>query len=187
MSNSTSSDITKKMLTASLKKYMAIKPLNKISIREIVEDCGLNRQTFYYHFADIFDLVKWMYQQEALTQLAQHEGISLWQEGLLQLFSYLQENKTVCLCTLNSMGRDHLKQFFYTDLRDIIEKAVLSFPPGQSLSEEFTEFLTHFYTISLAAVIESWLLGEFKQSPPELIDLIDNLLRHQIRGFNLSC
>ena len=42
------SDQTKHMLTASLKKIMAQKPLNKISIREICEDCGVNRQTFYY-------------------------------------------------------------------------------------------------------------------------------------------
>ena len=54
------------MLAASLKKFMAQKPLNKITIREIVEDCGVNRQTLYYHFEDIYALGKWMFDQEAV-------------------------------------------------------------------------------------------------------------------------
>lgn len=49
------------MLADSLRKLMVTKPLSKISIREITEDCGVNRQTFYYHFHDIFDLLEWMF------------------------------------------------------------------------------------------------------------------------------
>ena len=97
---------------------MAKKPLAKISVREIAEDCGVNRQTFYYHFEDIYDMVRWMYQQEAVMLMAKREGVPLWQDGLLQLLRYIEENKAVCLCTLNSLGHQHLKKFFYTDISD---------------------------------------------------------------------
>ena len=53
-----------------------------------------------------------MFQEEAVALLQKHEGTLLWQEGLLQLFHYIEENKAVCLCALNSVGRDHLKRFF---------------------------------------------------------------------------
>ncbi len=183
MPNELSSEITKKMLCASLKKLMAKKPLHKISVREITEGCGLNRQTFYYHFEDIFGLVKWMCQEEAIKLLAEHDGILIWQDGLLQLFKYLEENKAVCLCILNSIGHRHLKNLLYHDIHDIIRRAVFSF--GKDIpdkSEEYGEFLTHFYTISLAGIIESWLSGDMKQTPEELIGLIDITLKDQIRG-----
>ena len=58
------SRITKKALALSIKKLMETIPLAKLSIHEIVDDCGINRQTFYYHFKDKFDLVNWLYLQK---------------------------------------------------------------------------------------------------------------------------
>ena len=53
------SDITKRAISASLKKLLCEKKLNKITVQDIADDCGINRQTFYYHFQDIYDLVEW--------------------------------------------------------------------------------------------------------------------------------
>ena len=58
------SQITKRALAASLKKLLAQKPLSKITIADITEDCGINRMTFYYHFQDIYDLIDWICQEE---------------------------------------------------------------------------------------------------------------------------
>ena len=56
------SKLTKRALAASLKKLLAQKPLSKITIADITEDCGMNRMTFYYHFQDIYDLIDWICQ-----------------------------------------------------------------------------------------------------------------------------
>ena len=50
---------TKQVLEESLKKLMLHKPLDKITIRDLTEDCGISRMAFYYHFKDIYDLVEW--------------------------------------------------------------------------------------------------------------------------------
>ena len=55
---------TKRALEASLKKLLPRKPLNKITINDITEDCGVNRMTFYYHFQDIYDLIEWICLEE---------------------------------------------------------------------------------------------------------------------------
>ena len=54
-------EITKRALAASLKKLVGRMPLDKVTVTDIAEDCGVNRQTFYYHFLDICDLVEWIY------------------------------------------------------------------------------------------------------------------------------
>ena len=101
------SEAAKREICAALKTLMAQKPLNKITIAEIMQSCGMARQHFYYHFEDIYDAVRWMFDQEAVALLREHEGVMLWQDGLLQLFQYLQENRTVCLCALHSLSREH--------------------------------------------------------------------------------
>lgn len=59
------SQVTKRALEASLKNLLLQKPLNKITISDIAEDCGINRMTFYYHFKDIYDLVEWSCLEDA--------------------------------------------------------------------------------------------------------------------------
>ena len=64
---------TKKDLAAALKKLMARKPINKITVRELVDECGMNRNSFYYHFDDIYGLFKWMVEAEAVSIVQQYD------------------------------------------------------------------------------------------------------------------
>ena len=180
-----SSHTTKQAICSSLKELMVQKPLDKITVSEIMDHCGMVRQHFYYHFEDIYDLVRWMFQEEAISLLKRQEGVLLWQEGLLQLFQYLQENRAVCLCALNSLSRNHLKHFFYTDLYSIIRHTVITVADEVGLAsneEGDLELFTHFYVIALAGLVESWLLGEIDKTPEELIRFTDKFLRDQMRG-----
>ncbi|HWK22525.1 MAG TPA: TetR/AcrR family transcriptional regulator C-terminal domain-containing protein [Ureibacillus sp.] len=176
------SDETKRILADSLKKLMKNKSLEKISIRELADTAKVNRQTFYYHFEDIYDLLKWTLQQETLHLLDVHESSLIWKEGLLRLFKYLDENKEFCLCALQSLGRGHLKRFFYSDISTIFGRVIKSHGEELNAPEEFIAFLTHFYTLSLAGLVESWLTGEMDQTPEEIIDMIDIFIQDQIRG-----
>mgnify|MGYP003183298716 CR=1 FL=1 len=69
---------TKRALEASLKKLLLKKPLNKITINDITEDCGVNRMTFYYHFKDIYDLVDWILVEDAAEALEGRQNFETW-------------------------------------------------------------------------------------------------------------
>ena len=171
-------------ICSALKGLMAHKPLNKITVAEVMKTCGMARQHFYYHFEDIYDAVRWMFEEEAVALLREHEGVMLWQDGFLQLFQYLQENRAVCLCALHSMSREHLKDFFRTDLQAIIQNTIreiaaeLRYPA----SEREVTLLTKVYVGALASMMEDWLLGEIQESPEELIQFVDQLLKDHARG-----
>ena len=51
---------TKRAFAESLKKLLSQKPLDKIKIADITNDCEVNHQKFYYHFKDIYDLLEWL-------------------------------------------------------------------------------------------------------------------------------
>ncbi|MBC8534112.1 TetR-like C-terminal domain-containing protein [Yeguia hominis] len=180
-------DQTKQALAAALKKWMAQKPMDKITIHDLTECCGIRRQNFYCHFADIYDLMRWMFQEEAVSTLRQHEGTLLWQEGLLQLFRYLEENRAVCLCALKSVGRDDLKRFFEADIHAIIHRTVEQISEAVGIARagvtaEDIALMTHVYVVAFAGVLESWLLGEIERTPEELIVFADCFLQDHIRG-----
>ncbi len=79
------SDTTKRALEESLKHMLLKKPLDKISISDITNDCGISRMTFYYHFKDIYDLVKWSCEEDAARALAGNKTYETWQQGFLQI------------------------------------------------------------------------------------------------------
>ena len=124
-----------------------------------------------------------MFQEEAVSLLKRQEGALLWQEGLLQLFQYLQENRAVCLCALNSLSRPHLKRLFFSDIHAIIRRSVTQITDFLGCSDDTEpEMFTHFYVIALAGLVESWLLGEIDKTPGQLIQFTDTLIQNQIRG-----
>ena len=181
------SEQTKRELAAALKEAMAQKPLDKITISELTSICNMRRQSFYYHFEDIYDLLRWMFENEAISLLRQQEGALLWKEGLLQLFHYLEENRTVCLCALRSMGHDHIKRFFEADIYAIIHLTIEQLADEIGVRSHLDSFmdvetLTHFYVVALAGIVESWLLGEIDRTPEELIQFADTMLNDQVRG-----
>ena len=149
------SDQTKHALAVALKELMVQEPIDRITIHELTERCGIRRQNFYYHFADVYDLLRWMFQEEAVALLKQHEGTLLWQEGLLQLFHYIEDNRAVCLCALRSVGRDHLKRFFEADIRAIIHRAVEQIGTDvgavqAGVTPDDIALLTHIYVVASA-------------------------------------
>ena len=92
--------ITKRALSQSLKKLLANKPLDKITVTDIVEDCGVNRQTFYYHFQDMADLVEWTCLEDADKALQDRKTYSTWQEGFLSIFNLMKEDQTFIMVKL---------------------------------------------------------------------------------------
>ena len=149
-----------------------------------MQSCGMARQHFYYHFEDIYDAVRWMFDQEAVALLREHEGVMLWQDGLLQLFQYLQENRAVCLCALHSISREHLKRFFQTDVHAIIQGTIQRVVAELNcrVSDTEVDLLTKFYVGALASMMEEWLLGNIQETPEELIRFADQLLKDHVRG-----
>lgn len=181
------SDQTKQALAAALKEFMAQKPFDKITIRDLTERCGIRRQNFYYHFEDVYDLLRWTLQCEALSLLRRHEGALLWHEGLMQLFGYIEANRDFCLCALRSVGREHIKRFLEADIHAIIHRTVEQVGAEIGVSScgsppADLDLITHFYVISFAGMLESWLLGEIEYTPEELIAFSDRLLQDHILG-----
>lgn len=185
--NPSVSEQTKLQLAAALKTLMAQKPMDKITIAELTGICNIRRQSFYYHFEDIYDLLRWMIENEAISLLKQQEGALLWKEGFLQLFRYLEENRAVCLCALKSMGRDHLRRFFEADIYAIIHRTIEQLSENIGVRKNLDSFvdvemLTHFYVVALAGMMESWLLGEIDRTPEQLIQFADVILNDQLNG-----
>lgn len=175
MSRSVTTEMTKRLMADSLKKLMIEKPLNKISIRELVEDCGVNRQTFYYHFQDIYALLEWIINQEIVSVLEDSNNFLTWQEAGLYLLRYLEQNSTVVLCALNSLGRSAIKDLIFADVLNVATRIITQISSDIPVDDESFNHVVRYYSVSFGALLEDWLSSGMKRSPEELIDILDTI------------
>ena len=121
---------TKRALGASLKKLLAEKPLDKITVGDITQDCEVNRQTFYYHFKDVCDLIEWVYLDEATHALDGRKTYDTWQEGFYAIFQWVLANRAFVLGTYHSLSREHLERYLYGETRGCCSASWRSRPPA---------------------------------------------------------
>lgn len=173
--------ITKKAIANSLKKLMNTVPLDKITVKNIVLDCGVNRQTFYYHFQDIYDLLGWIYKTEVVGSISSYSTYDGWQKAFLDIFEYVRENKKFCMNTLNSMGRDHLEDFLYAQSFSLLMNVINEISANIDVQNERKEFIANFYSFAFIGVLISWMKNDMKEDPELIISNIDKLISGDIR------
>ncbi|WFR57050.1 TetR/AcrR family transcriptional regulator [Anaerocolumna sp. AGMB13025] len=175
------SQITKIALAKSLKKFLTHNTLDKITVKDIVEDCGVNRQTFYYHFQDIYDLVEWIFITEGMKALDGKNTSDSWQEGFLQVFYYVQENKPLVVNTFHSIGRDHLERFLYNEVYKMLIDVVNEQAEGLNVSEESKTFIADFYKYAFVGIMMEWIRTGMKEDPKEITNHVSKLITGDIR------
>ena len=169
---------TKLALASSLKRLLQKKFLDDITVKEIVEDCEVNRQTFYYHFQDIYDLLHWFLDHETVQVV---QDCPSWQEALMAVFRYIQENHMIIYHIYRSGGRDHLDCQFFTMSRALVVLLLENASDGLSISQRDREFLVDFYMYALAGTMLGWLADDMKEEPAQLAARISFLLEGEVR------
>lgn len=163
---------TKVLLGYALKKHMNNKPLERITIQEIVNECQLNRRTFYYHFRDIYELLEWVYKEDALNQLEIYNSYHNWREGLLHLFNYLTNEGKFLLSALCSLEREHLEKYMYAVTYRVTREIVNEISCDLNVQLKDKDFVAHYYTISLVGIVSHWLRNGMKEDPDHITEQV---------------
>lgn len=162
---------TKKLLADALKKIMRSKPFSKITVSEIIQECGVNRKTFYYHFQDIYALLKWVFDEEAIQVVRHFDLLEDYEAAIRFVMDYVRENDYIISCTHDSIGREEMKRFFYMDFIEIVTSVISEAEErsGTTLDPEFKSYIAKFYTEALAGMLIDWAKNDKKQNTEQTI------------------
>ncbi len=172
--------ITKKAIAASIKELMKHKNLEKITVSDIVQNCGLNRQTFYYHFQDKYDLVNWIYYSEVVSAIARNTDYSDWTEVMLDVLNIMRRDKQFYICALNVSGQNAFQDYFFSVTKDLLLEILNgihdSAGKGENLEESEKNFIADFYTYGLVGIVVQWARKGMKEPPDEIVDKLRRLV-----------
>ena len=172
---------TKQAIAQSFLKLLEKSPLDKVTVKDIVEDCGVNRNTFYYHYQDIYALIDEIFAYETQRVLDETKSFDSWQEAFLQSATFATQNKRVIFHVYNSISREKLEQYLYS----ITEKAMLGFVSSQANGltprAQDVSFVVSFYKFALVGMVLSWIGNGMKDEYEEAINQMGALFEGNIR------
>ena len=183
------SQVTKRALEQSLKNLLLKKPLTKITINDIAEDCEINRMTFYYHFKDIYDLVEWSCLEDARRALEQKKTHDTWQQGLLQIFQAVRDNRPFILNVYRCVHREQVEKYLEPLVDNLVMGVLNEESAGITVREEDKAFITQVYSYILVGLMLDWIKDDMREEPKEIVErlgrLIDGSMEEALRRFRV--
>ena len=181
--------ITKQALAASIKELMEHKPLAKISVGDITSRCGVNRQTFYYHFKDKYELVNWIYYTETVQYMSSLSSGSDWTRGLEGLCHYMQANRKFYINALNTPGQNSFQEYLTQFIFGLVHALAEELLEGRPVPNEDLDFVAWFYSFALVGLVMRWAQHGMQEDPKEYImrtkELVDASLERELRKYDM--
>ncbi len=150
-------DFTKKAIRNSFVKLLNEKPLKQISVRDIVDDCGINRNTFYYHFQDIPALVEAIIKEDADRIILENPKISSLEDCLNAIIGFSLKNRRAVLHIYRSVNRDIFEQHQWRVCEYAVRTYMDEILEGRTVSQKDREILVAYVKCVCFGIVMGWL------------------------------
>ena len=163
---------TEEKLGLKLKELMSNEPLDQITVSRLTKLCGVNRQTFYYHFRDIYDLLTWIFLNESIQEI---EKVTNYKDALIAFFNYIETNYSFVENVVSSAGRELFIEFLSESLLAVQMRALHLKDENKVLSLEDKRFIAKFYNPAIIGVFVRWIDTGMKAKKEDFIKRIEIL------------
>ncbi len=153
-------NFTRRAIKESFLKLLNQRPLNQITVKDIVEDCGINRNSFYYHFSDLPALVEEIMKERVSVMVEDHPTIDSVQEGADAIVEFVMHNKRAIYHIYNSVSRD----VFERHLMEVCRYVVTTYLDGmlEEVEEADRDAILRFHRCACFGSVIDWLNGGMK-------------------------
>ena len=180
---------TKNLIKKEFVKLLEEKSFNFITISMLSERCEINRNTFYYHYDDIYTLVKEILSDEIKKVNQEFNTSFSWEKSLIIASSFLLENKKAAQNLFSSIDKKETDTYLYKICESVMCKYVENecITKNIEASEEDKALVIDFYRAALVGLLDKWILDGMEKSPDDFVYRIGKLFDGNIeRSLRIS-
>lgn len=154
---------TKQAIRNSFMKLLDERPVSQITIKDIVEDCGINRNSFYYHYQDMPSMIEEIILEEMNEIIGRHPTVDSLEEGLEVAASFIVKNRRAALHLYHSANRDLLEQHLWQICEYVVETYInTAFADSPIGTDDKSVFIRYYKWLCFGAVMDM-LRGGIKE------------------------
>lgn len=151
------------------------RPLDKITVKDIVTACEINRNTFYYYYADLYAVLSEIFQSELQKVIDEDDASRSWEECFLSAAQFALENRTAIYHVYNSVRRENLEEYLYAVAGSVMNRYVQREAENIRASESDKRLIVTFYQSALTEMVLHWISGGMKENPEATVGRIGRL------------
>lgn len=164
--------LTQKAIMQTFMNILQKKSLDKITVKDIIETTGINRNTFYYYYDDIYDLIDAIFKEETRKVLAEETENCTFYEEYVRAASIVTENKQAIIHIYNSKSKDILYNYLEQVTLFCVRKFVTSAAEKYNLSQDGVEYITFFYSSAIIGSTMYWVKNGMESYPEKILKQI---------------
>lgn len=174
----------KELLAESFRELAEIKNIDKITVQDIVDNCGYSPATFYRHYKDKYDLIAWEYSRQTANIMDRigEDGYE-WKQTLLDgAKHYDQERDYLANLFSHTSGHNSFIQYM-TDINYIaLRKHIVSVCNGKEPDKK-TEMYLRIYCLGTVSLTCEWIFGKFQATPEEIAEIYEHSLPDPLKKY----
>ena len=168
------SKLTQKALADTLLDQLRTRPLDKITVTDLTDACGLARNTFYYYFRDVYDLLSYILNEELSLIRKKYEADQNWEGGLEATINFIYSHKQA----MHNVYQSIFKEYIVEHINDVAYEHAVSIISAKSkgkLSTQTSDLVAKFYSYALLGALTEWIAGGLKTPPQVLSQYFDTM------------
>ncbi len=150
-------DFTKRAIKASFVKLLDERPMSRITVKDIAQDCGINRNTFYYHYQDIPTLLMEIIKDDMDRMLRKYPSFDSFEDCVEAAIQMAIENRRIVMHIYNSINRNLYEQFIWELSEYAVKQYIASVFPDRKLNPEDREMIIRYYKCECFGIVTDWL------------------------------
>ena len=154
---------TKELIRESFLQLLDEKPLNKITVRDIAEKCGINRNSFYYHYPDIPALIQEITRNEADSIIAQYPSVDSTETAMLAVIDFTEANRRSVMHVYQSVNRDIFEQYLWSVCDYISAAYSATLFQGKSIAASDQELICEYLSTQCFGLAMNWISRGMKE------------------------
>ena len=150
----------KAAICRSASELLTKKRTKKLTVKDIVEECGITRQTFYYHFQDIPDLISYMMEQGSKELLENCLAQPTLEDKIRYLLSVALNAHPLIQRTISTSYQSELEPLlleqFYSFFDQLTNESASSSLVSDSLTASQRKLLLRYHSLAFLGLVRTW-------------------------------
>ncbi|MDD6461706.1 MAG: TetR-like C-terminal domain-containing protein [Bifidobacteriaceae bacterium] len=170
------SDLAKRALAQSLVTLLQTTPVNRITVGDLTDMCGVSRSTFYYHYHDIYELVEQVAYARFGKVLGENRGKDSWPEGLRSLMEELKRDQAFIVNVYAGINHDKLRTYLVDTTEGLLYDVAHEELESQGVADGVLHEISRSYSYIFVETVMEWVEDGMRRSIDAIVDALSATL-----------
>lgn len=152
------------------------KTLNKITVTELAKKCDIERKTFYYHYENLEQLIKEIFESELDVVIGEFNENLSWEDSFILAAKFILENKKAIRHIYYSDYKANIEKYVYSMAGEVITKYVKHISKATRAKEVDINLISYFYQCALSSALIQWIATDMQTDPVVITNRLGKLM-----------